>query len=116
MNGYDLYKKAKARLGAIGGADEILSDTRLLERALELINQIAADLKLQTVTDLTQEIVCSDTKNEALCCGTAMLLALSEGDTAKNQLYTNIYNAKRAAALGEITRVEDRLPVAEGEV
>lgn len=113
MNGYDIYSRSAVRIGISGTADEIVSDSRLLARALELINQISADLKLEEISNLSDEISCSETEVEALCCGVVMLLSLSDGDTAKNQLYTGIYNAKRATVLGGISHVEDNLPVAE---
>ena len=39
-----------------------------------------------------------------------MLLAVSEGETEKNKLFAQIYNAKRAAVLCETQSVEDKLP------
>lgn len=108
MKGYDIYKKAVLRLGYNEGINE-----RLLERTPELMNQIAADLKLPEIKNLSENVAFSSVQIEALCCGTAMLLALCEGDGAKNKLFADIYNAKRAAVLSEITCVEDTLPIAE---
>ena len=114
MTGYDIYKKACARLGISGTADEIIADSRLLSRALELVNQIAADLKIAEIKNLSDEITADAQKGEAICCGVAMLLSLSDGNSEKNQIYTNIYNAKRATVLSHLTQVEDNLPITEG--
>ena len=91
MNGYDVYKKAVLRLGYNGSVND-----RLLERALELMNQILQDLKLAEIKNLSEKLNVTETQAEALCCGTAMLLALSESDGEKNRLFADIYNAKRA--------------------
>ena len=42
-----------------------------------------------------------------------MLMAFSEGDTGKDKLFTEIYNAKRAALLSKTDYVIDNLPVTE---
>lgn len=110
MNGYDIYKKAALRLGYNSATDTTAFDSKTLSRVLEIINQIALDLKLKTIETLSQKIVCSDEKLEALCCGTAMLLSLTEGDAEKNKIFTEIYNAKRSAVLNEISTIKDTLP------
>ena len=112
MNGYDIYKKAVARLGYENG-DEITLKNTQFSHIFEIINQITADLKLDKLSELSQEIDYSADIIEAICCGAAMLISLSEGDIAKNQIFTNIYNAKRAAILGGISHIKDTLPVAE---
>ena len=114
MNGYDIYEKAVLRLGYKRMGESDIVDTRLSERSLEFINQIAEDLKLKQIENLSQEINIGLPYTEALCCGLAMLLSLSEGDTNKNIIFTALYNAKRAAALCEGDTVEDTLPTTEG--
>ena len=56
------------------------------------------------------EIIATEPQIEAVCYGTAMLLSLSEGETEQNRLFTQIYNAKRAAVLSEIQKIQDSLP------
>lgn len=114
MNGYEIYDKAALRLGYKGTGSNGVLDTRLMGRALEFINQIALDLKLSSVEDLSKNIACSAETAEALCCGVAMLMSLCEGDTSKNVIFTALYNAKRAAALSKTELVVDTLPIAEG--
>jgi len=112
MNGYDIYKKAIARLG-IDSGDEITLDNTGFLHILECTNQILHDLKLNPVKELSEEIMHDASALEAICCGVTMLLALSEGETEKNQIFTAIYNAKRAALLGKTSHIEDTLPVSE---
>ncbi len=108
MSGYDIFKRAVIRLG--------FSDyeNRLSSRAIEFINQICIDLKINTVERLSQEIEISDELCEALCCGVAMLLSFSEGDSEKNKLYCDLYNSKRASVLSKVCFVEDTLPKMSG--
>ena len=115
MNGYMIYRKALARLGN-ENADEISLDNVQFTHVLELINQIASDLKVNTINELSSEVENSNDVIEAICCGTAMMLALNQGDIAKNQIFTNIYNAKRAAVLSSTSHIEDTLPIAESGV
>ncbi len=104
MSGYDLFKKALVRLSYTN------SYNKLSNKALEFINQICIDLKLPTIESLSDKIEQENEIKEALCCGIAMLLTLSEGDSEKNSIYTNLYNSKRAAVLSKVTYVEDVLP------
>jgi hypothetical protein len=39
------------------------------------------------------------------------MLALVEGDGAKNEIFTKIYNSKRAAALSKVEKIQDKLPI-----
>lgn len=104
MTGYDIYKKAILRLSYKD------FENKLSVKALEFINQICTDLKLPNIESLNRNINCSPDVIEAVCCGLTMLLALSEGDSEKNIIYTNLYNSKRASVLSKIVCVEDVLP------
>lgn len=111
MNGYEIYRKAIIRLGY-----DSSNNQRLMGRALELINQILVDLDLDTKTSLAEEIICDKKTIDAICCGVAMLISLSESDGEKNSVFASIYNSKRAAVLSGKNMVKDVLPVAEGEM
>ncbi len=114
MNGYDLYKKAILRLGFNPEDKRILQEGQLA-RALEIINQIALDLKQEPLSELYEELAFEKDVLEALCCGVAMQLSLIEGEVGKNQVWTVIYNAKRASVLGNVGLVEDTLPIVQSE-
>ncbi|MEE1238872.1 MAG: hypothetical protein UHO61_02985 [Acutalibacteraceae bacterium] len=110
MTGHDIYNRCMALLGYTAAENEAILGKTFLGRMPEIINQIAADLKLSGVETLDTEIDATAAKTDALCYGCTMLLALSENDGAKNQLFANIYNAKRSAALGHTATIEDVLP------
>ena len=112
MNGYELCARAYTRLG-LGNEDCFRPENNTSQRDLEFLNQILQDLKLESVTELSCEIKCSENKAEAICCGVAMLVSFCEGETEKNQFYTSLYNAKRAAILSSTEKIEDTIPVAE---
>lgn len=109
MTGYDIYNKAILRLGY----DNNLTDD-LSARSLEFIGQIAEELLITPPHSLLEEIKADGKRLEALCCGTAMLLALSLGDRVRHIAFCELFNAKRAAILGHSEKVEDLLPVSEG--
>ena len=69
--------------------------------------------QLHLIKELSDEINCDAKEADALCSGVTMLLSLSESEMAINQLYTAIYNAKRATVLGKTSKIEDALPVTE---
>ena len=112
MNGYEICKTAFLRIGTENDTKTPIH-SRSSNRDLEFINQIADDLNLKPLGQLSEIPNWSSKERQAVICGVAMLLSFTEGETAKNQLFTSIYNAKRAALLGSITKIEDRLPVSE---
>lgn len=105
MNGYSLYKKAILRLGYNDA-----ENTRLADRAGEFLNQILTDLKLENSRGLSCELDLTQEVSDAVVSGLAMLLALSEGDGERNELFSEIYNAKRATLLTASDKVSDVLP------
>ncbi len=114
MNGYEIYDRAMIRLGYKAIGKNEIQDVGIMGRAAEFINQIAVDLGLKPIEDLSDNIDCSDELSEALCCGVAMLISLSDSDANKNVIFTALYNAKRATVLSGRAFIEDNLPIAEG--
>ena len=112
MNGYELYEKVLTRLG-YNKSGTIGAEQKFLSPFLEFANQIAADLKLAEIKNFETPLNFTAQEADALCCGVVMLMAFSEGDTDKNKLFTEIYNAKRAALLSKTDYVIDNLPVTE---
>ena len=106
MKAFDIYKRAMRLLGY----GDILNDEALRQRfeeqSAELISQIAADLHIQEISSLSDEL-------EALACGTAMLISLIEGDSSKNRIFTALYNAKRASSLKAKAIIADVMPQTE---
>ncbi|MBE6776827.1 MAG: hypothetical protein E7542_01765 [Ruminococcaceae bacterium] len=110
MTGNDVYKRVINLLGYTSADNRISDTSNLLKRFLEVINQICLDLKVPQLTALSDKLECTELQFSALCYGCAMLLSLIEGDGAKNQIFTGIYNSKRSAALCTCEKVEDKLP------
>ena len=110
MTGYDVLKRALGLLGDYSAADVNAASRLAAEERLEIINQLAADLKIGELSSISAELDVPAAKAEALCYGVAMLLALAEGDAGKNRIFSEIYNAKRGTALAETASITDRLP------
>ena len=60
------------------------------------------------------EINLSKSQLDALVYGVAMMLSLIGGDGERNQLFTNIYNAKRSAVLNTVDNIVDAMPNVDG--
>ena len=80
-------------------------------RAVFLINQVMLELSQPMISSLEQNITANPKFFDALCYGTARLIAVSACDSVTANTLTETYNAKRAAALCSITRVKNRIPV-----
>lgn len=110
MTGFDVFKRCMVLLGYSPESNEVVDNKTLINRMPDIINQIALDLKIPQIFSLSEKININEAKIDALCCGCAMLLALTEGDSGKNQIFTAIYNAKRASVLSQKVKKEDVLP------
>lgn len=110
----DIYKSSMA-LNGYSTPETNLSDKSVLERFPQLINQILADLSLNQISSIDDEITAEGVLLESIIWGSAMLISLSMGDTAKNTAFTSAYNAKRAASLAKKESISDVLP-STGEI
>lgn len=110
MRGYDIYKRAMLLLGY-----EASMQNSEFERLFEVIfKQVAADLGISEINSAADELTdCDNARLDAAIYGTAMLISASHGDYERNRVFTDIYNAKRAAALKETAEIRDILPQAE---
>lgn len=115
MKGYEIYNRVLTLLGYSGNNVSPAAAELMEKRCLEAINQISADLKCDPISSLAEELPIGSAKTEALCCGVAMLMSLTESDGEKNRLFADLYNAKRAAALAKIEHIGERLPNAGTE-
>lgn len=80
-------------------------------RAVFLINQVLLELSLPLIVSLNENITAEPKFLDALCYGTARLIAVSASDSVTANTLTETYNAKRAAALCSITTIKNRIPV-----
>ena len=110
MTGYDVINRAMNLLGYSGEEGERFESNDASLSGLEIIKQILSDLSCGIISSLSDSLEILPEKEEALCYGTAMLLALREGDADKNQLFAEIYNQKRGTALAGLTHIKDCLP------
>ena len=110
MTGYDAVKRAMNLLGYSAEEGERYETNSASVNGLGIIKQISSDLGCGIISSLSASLEISPEKEEALCYGTAMLLALREGDAEKNRLFAEIYNQKRGTALAGLTHIKDCLP------
>lgn len=110
MTGYDVIKRAMSLLGYSSAEGDPAESELTALKGLEIIRQLLMDLRCGGISSLSDNLDISGAQEDALCYGTAMLLALTEGDTNKNRLFAEIYNAKRGTALAEMSSVKDCLP------
>ena len=113
MTGYEIYRQAESLLG-YSDTHRICEQDEVTTCGIDQINCILADLHCQTIPALVTELELSAPIKEALLCGTAALIALSDGDFEKNRTWATVYQSKRAAALAGIGTISDVLP-APGE-
>lgn len=114
MTANDIFASALTLLGVDDVNALGYTSCNLHHRALSFVNRICGDLcDAPMAENLNDEITLSPEGSKAAPYGVAMLLALSEGDRDKNEVFCRIYNSFRAAAKGSITTVGDRLPRTE---
>lgn len=116
MTGNEIYKRTLGLLGYLDTSMVTPSGDMLLKRMPDVLDQVCFDLKIPTIKRLADEFKATEIECDALCYGTAMIVALMEGDGAKSEIFTKIYNAKRAAVLSRIEKIEDKLPTTEDGV
>lgn len=111
MTANDILQSALALMGEERYNEIGFDNEGFCIRALEYVNRIAEDLcGAESVFDINEEIALPSSARSAASYGVAMLLALSEGDTARNEAFGVIYNGLRAAVKGNISAVRDTLP------
>ena len=115
MTGFEIYEMAMSLLGYTDENADTLPDKSVQKRAIASINQISLDIgNAVSITRLSQTVTNDERFKEIMPYGVAMLLALSEGDTHQNVIFTALYNAKRGAVKSKIVSVKDTMPKAEG--
>ncbi len=110
MTGNDLYKRVTSLLGYGDRSYEILSDKLSSQRAETAMLMICNDLQIPVPSTLEDQIVANEKELNALCFGTAMLLAVMDGDEASNHFFAGAYNGARAIAKAGKGEVSDVMP------
>ncbi len=113
MRANDLLEKAVLLLGyeAHGYGDK--NDKSLSSRILCAINTILSDLSLGQISSIFDEITPDDSTEAAAVYGVAMMLSVLEGDAARNEFFSRLYNQKRASAKFSLGKISDVLPKSE---
>lgn len=108
MTGIDILKDVYALLDMdMSGLDSAAKST-----ARAGINRILEDMGARrTLNSLYEEIALPENRRDALVYGTAMLICAARGESGSQAYFTELYNGKRAAALGDCCTRRDTLPV-----
>ncbi len=108
MTGYELRKRVCSLLGYL----ETESNNTLLknENFTNIANQISSDLRLKEIENLSEILSLSPMEFEVLTYGCAMLLATALRDIGSAEVYSGLYNSKRALCLNETDKIKDVLP------
>lgn len=110
----DIYNSVVKLLGYNNLYLSVEDNDILKKRAVEFVNRIGFDLfKMPPVNSFLEEFELAIEHEDALIYGVCMLLSLSEGDGDKNKLFTELYNAKRAEAKSQISKITDVFPNCE---
>lgn len=92
--------------------DEYITDNDIAKRnALFSVNQVLWEFSLSGAASLSSEVKLSAKTADAVVYGVARLIAAAASDVSKQNELTDIFNAKRAAALSGITFVKNRIPI-----
>ncbi len=109
MTGYDIFKNAITRLEYPTGVDGS-NEKRLFLKANEFFSIICNDIKVPVIKDMYSPLEFSGDIVEALCCGVAMLIANTEGDINKFQVFHGLYVTQRMRVLNCIAHIKDKQP------
>lgn len=104
MKAIDLYKMGLITSGTDG--DEEFITGRDGADELFFINKVLTDLKIPAVHSIGEEIEVSLPTADAISAGIAYHLSLRASDRDRSGFLCDLYNAKRASALSQITRVK----------
>ena len=109
----DIYRAALELMG-YGYDSDVSADFPLPHKPLSVCNRVFTDLGLPTADSLEQPIEIEPETAEAACYGIAMFICIFSGDSARQPLYTGIYNSKRAKVLSRTEKIKDVMVYREG--
>ena len=120
MTGQEILKTASELLGYNDANGNFLLSARITGKAVAIINRIYSDLwricndaEFTPIKSLVDEIVLPERAlNDVMIYGVAMMIAQSESDCDQQQIYSVLYNRKRAS-LSKIETIQDVLPRSE---
>lgn len=115
MTGSELIKQSLKILGYSDNGGNTQLSGRVMSRAVSLINLVYNDLRRicgeerASVSSLSEELELPEKAADALICGVAAYIALSEGDDLMQAVWSQEYQQRRTA-LSEVDEIEDVLP------
>ena len=130
MTGYDIIKKAMELLGYTASNGNLQLNARISSKSLAVVNVIYSDLwhvcyggetdcfasarndikEFVPLENIHEEINLPERAiNDVMIYGVASFIAQSESDGDQQQIYTTLYNQKRAS-LSKKETVQDVLP------
>lgn len=109
----NIYKTALELMG-YGYNSDVSADFPFPHNQLSICNRVFIDLGLSTVESLEQSIDLEPEIMDAVCYGIAMFICIFAGDGARQPLYSEIYNAKRAKVLSSTEKIKDVMVYGEG--
>lgn len=118
MNGTQMMKKALILLGYTDSQGNISAEQRFKSRAHTVINTVYADLyytnkikgdfrPIKSMSDIIR--LPHRLLKDVMPYGVAVYFAMSESDSAQQQIFAEIYNKKRTASQTE-NKVADKIP------
>lgn len=117
MTGQEILKTAADLLGYNDANGNFLLSARISSTAVTTVNRIYSDLwhicndtEFTPIKTLQEEIKLPErVLNDVMPYGVAMMMAQSESDGDQQQMYSVLYNRKRAS-LSKTEKIQDVLP------
>ena len=120
----DVFERAMQLCGYVNGdgTPDRLRDADIYKRGLAFVNQIYADMFFAETPDGSfrplhgmEEVIPLSVRciNDILPYGVAMLIAQAEGDANNQNIFSYVYNQKRAGGIKSVRRITDALPTGE---
>lgn len=113
MKASNIYKTALELMG-YGYNSDVSADFPLPDNPLSVCNRVFTDLGLGAIESLEESVDLEPEIMDAVCYGIAMFISIFSGDSARQPLYTEIYNAKRAKVLSCTEKIKDVMVYREG--
>lgn len=118
MTGSEMIRNALGKLGYNDSLNNMGLSNRLINRQLDILNQVyielqvltkAAEIKpIESINDQLQ--LTAEVLYDCMTYGVAAFIAQSEGDADNQQIFMSIYTQKKNR-LNKIDVVEDVIPV-----
>ena len=118
MTGSEMITNALGKLGYNDSLNNVGLSNRLMNRQLDILNQVYIELLVATKADEIKPLksvndelqLTAEVLYDCMSYGVAAFIAQSEGDADNQQIYMTLYMQKKNR-LNRIETVEDVIPV-----